>query len=120
VVQQGELSDPSYFDFISYAQYATINREITQDPALVFEEQQPIDQGEDKEMKFVPVVVKRDPSLTNAMLAPEHSRMVGSVILDRLEEVFGQSDSAIPKLERNSTDSGKENIEDLLLQRMTC
>lgn len=114
MVQQGELSDPFYFDFISYVQYVTINREITQDPPLVFEEQQPVDQGEDKPMKFVPAVVKRDPRLTNAMLAPEHSRMVGSLILDRLDELFGQTDAAIPSIERGSKPSpGKETMRTL-------
>jgi hypothetical protein len=108
MVQQGDLTDPYYFDFISFAQYQTVNREITQDPPFIFEEQQPVDQGEDKPQKFVAVVVKRDPQLTNAMLASEHSRMVGVVVLDHLEEVFGETDSAIPKIERNSKpDSGK-------------
>jgi hypothetical protein len=78
---------------------------------MIFEEQQPIDQGEDKPQKFVPVVIKRDPSLTNAMLIPEHNRMVGSLILDKLEETFGGTDSSIPKLERNSKpDSGKKHV----------
>ena len=91
-----------YFDFISYAQYATINREISLDPPYLFEEQQPIDQGEDKPQKFVPVVIKRDPSLTNDRLGPEHSRMVGESILEKLEEVFGKTDSKLPTIENNS------------------
>merc|ERR1711966_353214 len=37
-MQQGDLADPNYFDFISFAQYATISREIINPPA-VFEEQ---------------------------------------------------------------------------------
>lgn len=107
MVQQGDLTDPFYFDFISFAQYYTISREITQDPPLVFEEQKAVDQGEDKPQKFVPVLIKRDPSITNAMLGPEHSRMVGAAILDKLEETFGETDSAIPKIERYSKpDSG--------------
>jgi hypothetical protein len=108
VVQQGDLTDPNYFDFISFAQYRTINREITQDPPFVFEEQQPIDQGEDQPVKFVPVVIRRDPTLTNAMLGPEHSRMVGSEILDRLEEIFGNTDLSLPKiLPGSKPDQGK-------------
>ena len=108
VVQQGDLTDPYYFDFISFAQYETINREISRDPPFVFEEQQPINEGDDKPQKFVPVIIKRDPSLSNNMLGPEHGRMVGSFILDRLDEIFGQTDSAIPKIARNSKpDSGK-------------
>ena len=35
---QGDLADPNYFDFISFAQYTTICREIG-DPNSVFEEQ---------------------------------------------------------------------------------
>lgn len=108
MVQQGDLSDPYYFDFISYAQYATINREITVNPATVFEEQQPKDQGEDKPMEFVPVVVKRDPSLTDAMLPVEHSRRVGAAIIDKLDELFQGTSTAIPTIEPGSKpDSGK-------------
>lgn len=74
----------------------------------MFEEQQPKDQGEDKPMEFVPVVVKRDPSLTDAMLPAEHSRQVGALILDKLEETFQGTGSAIPSIERGSKpDSGK-------------
>ena len=100
------MTDPYYFDFISFAQYETINREISQNPPVVFEEQKPIDQGEDRPQKFVPVIVKRDPSLTNDRLAPEHSVLVGRTILDRLEETFGTTDSAIPKIEPGSRPSG--------------
>ena len=39
-VQQGDLCDPNYFDFISFAQYATIVREIVDSPPVIFEEQQ--------------------------------------------------------------------------------
>mmetsp|Transcript_12505 Transcript_12505/g.17755 ORF Transcript_12505/g.17755 Transcript_12505/m.17755 type:complete len:377 (-) Transcript_12505:362-1492(-) len=102
VVQQGMLSDPFYFDFISFAQYATIAREISQDPSLIFEEKQPIDMGEDKPMKFVPTVVRRDPSLSNDKLPIKHNELVGIAILDRLEEKFGETESAIPKIQRNS------------------
>jgi hypothetical protein len=43
IVHQGILTDPYYFDFISYAQYRTINREISQNPPMIYEEQQPIE-----------------------------------------------------------------------------
>lgn len=102
LVQQGDLTDPYYFDFISFSQYTTINRDITQNPPMVFQEQQPIEQGEDQPMKFVPMVIKRDPSLTNAMLAPEHELLVGAMILNRLEELYDTTDIAIPKLAPNS------------------
>lgn len=102
MVEQGMLVDPYYFDFISFAQYATISREIKQDPPSVFEEQQPVEVGESEPQKFVATVIKRDPSLRNDMLAAEHDRLVGSLILDRLEEVFGETDSAIPKIKSGS------------------
>lgn len=102
LVQQGDLTDPYYFDFISFAQYETINREISENPPFVFEEQQPVEQGDDAPQKFVPVVIRRNPSLTNEMLGPEHSRLVGSAILDRLENIFGSTDSAIPKFDSGS------------------
>jgi len=79
-----------------------MNREISTNPPFVFEEQQPVDEGEDEPQKFVPVVIKRNPSLTNERLGPEHSRMVGSAILDRLEEIFGATESAIPKISPGS------------------
>lgn len=101
-VTQGDLADPYYFDFISFAQYATIAREISQDPPLVFEEQQGIDMGEDKPQKFEAVIIRRDPALTNDKLASEHSRLVGDAILARLEETFGESDSAIPRIAKGS------------------
>lgn len=77
MVQQGDLTDPYYFDFISYAQYKTINRAVTNDPLVVFEEQQVPPEGSSEEStdskgnaRFIPVVVKRDPNLKNNMLIP--------------------------------------------------
>jgi len=97
-VQQGDLTDPYYFDFISFAQYSTINREISQKPPLVFEEKQPVEVGEDLPQEFVTRVVRRDPAMTNDRLAPEHSRRVGKAILDRLDETFGGTASSLPKI----------------------
>jgi hypothetical protein len=101
-VQQGDLTNSYYFDFISFAQYATISREINKDPPSVFEEQQPKDVGEGEPQQFVWTLVKRDPSLTKDVLSSTHSRLVGTTILDKLEEIFGETDSAIPKIERGS------------------
>ena len=107
-VQQGDLTDPNYFDFISFAQYKTINREITQNPPYVFEEQQPQSEGDDKPQKFVPVIVRRDPRLTNVMLGPEHDRLVGAAIIDRINEIFDGTDSAIPRFrEKDRPDAGE-------------
>lgn len=108
IVQQGILTDPYYFDFISFAQYVTISREIAQDPPFVFEEKQPVEVGEGQPQKFVSVVIKRDPSLKNEMLASEHDRLVGNAILDRLNENFDGTGSAIPKVSPdNRSEEGK-------------
>jgi hypothetical protein len=99
MVQQGDLTDPYYFDFISFAQYRTINRELTQNPPVVFQEMQPVDQkGEGGKTDFAPVVVKRDPELTNALLVPMHSSKVGAAVLDKLEETFRETDLRLPSL----------------------
>ena len=108
MVQQGDLTDPYYFDFISFAQYKTINREVTQDPPYVFEEQQiPPEnseipsQNENGTARFIPVVVQRDPQLTNALLIPTHSQMVGASILDKLLATFGETELKIPDVVPN-------------------
>ena len=107
MVSQGDLTDPYYFDFISFAQYKTINREITQDPPFIFEEQQIPPEGNpdvpstnpNGTARFVPVVVKRDPKLTNKLLIPTHTAMVGATILDKLEATFNETSQVrIPKL----------------------
>ena len=108
-MQQGILVDPYYFDFISFAQYATISREISLDPPFVFEEQKPLEVGEGQPQKFVSTVIKRDPRLKNDMLASEHDNIVGNAILDRLDETFGGTDSAIPEI-----DSGNKSAETVL------
>jgi hypothetical protein len=100
-MQQGDLADPNYFDFISFAQYETICREVN-DPALIFEEQQPVEVGEGQPQQFNTVVVKRDSTLTTKQLAQKHTEIVGSVILDKLNEKFGATSSAIPKIDANS------------------
>merc|ERR1712157_373453 len=99
LVQQGMLSDPAYFDFISFAQYATISREINNNPPAVFEESQPVDVGPDKPMKFVPVIVRRNSDLLdNSLLPLEHERIVGNAILDHFEAKLGQTSAALPVL----------------------
>jgi hypothetical protein len=100
-MQQGDLADPNYFDFISFAQYATISREIVNPPS-VFEEQQPVEVGEDQPQKFNAVVVRRDPTLRNSDLPSIHTEIVGNAILDKLNEKFGETASAIPKIEPES------------------
>ena len=101
---QGDLADPNYFDFISFAQYTTICREIG-DPNSVFEEQQPVDVGDDEPQRFDTVVVRRDPTLTKGDLLRRHSQLVGRAILGRLIETFGDTASAIPSIEPGSRPS---------------
>ncbi len=102
------MTDPFYFDFISFAQYKTINREITDNPPSVFEEKQPVEVGENEPQQFKTALVRRDPSIRNDMLPSEHSRIVGTKILERLEAVFGDGAASLPKLSPNSRpDAGK-------------
>ena len=87
------------FDFISFAQYTAVSREIIQDPPFVFVEKQPVEVPDGEPQKFVDTVIRRDPSLTNAMLPVEHSKRVGTRIFNQLTELFAESPSAIPKFE---------------------
>mmetsp|Transcript_32661 Transcript_32661/g.68101 ORF Transcript_32661/g.68101 Transcript_32661/m.68101 type:complete len:342 (+) Transcript_32661:39-1064(+) len=105
MVSQGDLTDPYYFDFISFAQYTTISREITQDPPFVFVEKQPVEVPEGEPQQFKDTVIRRDPSISNDKLASEHGKLVGTRILDRLNEVFDNTASAIPKYNRDSDEA---------------
>lgn len=99
------------FDFISFAQYAAISREISQDPPMVFSEKQPIEVPEGEPQKFADVVIRRDPTITNDRLGAEHSKRVGTLILNRLNEIFDNTPSAIPK---PSTASSRANATELV------
>lgn len=107
---QGDLADPNYFDFISFAQYATISREIV-NPPVVFEEQQPVEVGDGEAQQFVKVVVRRDPSLTNNILSQKHSELVGNSILDKLNEKFGDTASSIPMIKPGSRPDAAKVLE---------
>ena len=104
LVRQGELVDPYYFDFISFAQYATISRDLIDAP-IVFEEQQGITVVEDEPQVFVAKVIKRDPSLQGdvSFLRKKHEELVGVKILDKLNETFEGTKSEIPKIQRGSS-----------------
>ncbi|GAX26597.1 hypothetical protein FisN_21Lh064 [Fistulifera solaris] len=108
LVSQGDLTDPYYFDFISFAQYLTINRILINDPPVVFEEQQAINKGDDVPNEFVKVIVRRDPSITNDRLLSEHNERVGKKILDKLNETFGDSPSSLPKFLNGSRPGADE------------
>lgn len=109
MLQQTDALNPAsynrYQSLCSFAQYATINREVFQDPAIVFNEQKPVEVPEGEPQQFQTVVIKRDPSLTNDLLAPTHKQLVGAAIMDRLEEIFGDTDARIPRYEPNSRPS---------------
>ena len=110
-VQQGDLTDPSYFDFISFAQYVTINRALS-DPATLFEELQPIivetsntksspdtssstSTTTEELQRFETVVVRRH--LADNELVPEHDKLVGQAILQYIDERYGDTDSRLPE-----------------------
>lgn len=99
------------FDFISYAQYTTISREIVQDPPYVFVEKQPVEVAEGQPQTFVDVVIRRDTSLTNKLLPVEHWKRVGRRVLNYLEERFDATPSAIPKYD----DDDRPTADQLLL-----
>ena len=113
-VMQGELTDPNYFDFISFAQYAAINREMSGNPPVVFTERQGVPDENDPEntpMKFVPTIVRRKTEyLDNSKLPIEHDRMVGNAILQRFDHVFRDTPSALPTF----TDNQKPDSQILL------
>ena len=120
LVRQGDLVDPYYFDFISFAQYATIYRDISIDPAVVFEEQQPVlvvkegggdgDGDDEDRQEFVKRVIKRDTSiLDNTSLPFKHDEIVGMKILDKLNEKFSGTASAIPSIEVQQEEGTRSN-----------
>ncbi len=74
--KQGDLSDALYFDFISAAQYATITNLMTDSPSEIFEERVGADGATQ--------LVRRDPSVRNAMLPSLFVERVGDRILDAL------------------------------------
>lgn len=108
-VQQGDLTDPAYFDFISFAQYATINRALS-DPATIFEEQQPIPVVDTESsssnnntssitQRFETVVVRR--TLPDNQLVPEHEKLVGRAILKYIDDTYGDTYSRLPQFGGN-------------------
>jgi hypothetical protein len=114
IVQQGMLQDPYYFDFISFAQYATIAREMSQNPPLLFEEQQPqptnptTDDNDDDtglvEQRFVKALVRRKDKYSNNDLLPQfHDEMVGTAIVQRFEGMYRESGSSNDNNNNNKT-----------------
>ena len=79
--EQGDLTDPSYFDFISYAQYLTIREELGR-ARTEFDE--PI-LSEDGETTTI-VHTVRDDGADGATLARMHGARVGARVLAKLIE----------------------------------
>ncbi|MEW5298480.1 MAG: hypothetical protein WDW36_001598 [Sanguina aurantia] len=74
----GDLSDPLYFDFISYCQFATISQEMP-NGALLFQELQ----GNIEDQKEV--LVRRDPAMSdNALLPAAFQQIVGDKVYQGL------------------------------------
>ena len=53
--------------------------------------------------QFNTVIVKRDTTIMKSELPKRHSQLVGKAILDTLNDKFGTTASAIPKLESNGS-----------------
>ena len=82
--EQGELADPLYFDFISFAQYETIN-DFLKRPRKLFEELVSAE-GETR------VVARNASSVADdRLLAAEHGRRVGDKVLDFVLERFAST-----------------------------
>lgn len=121
LVTQGDLKDPYYFDFISYAQYLTVDRDI-RDPPVLFEEQQPIkddDANNDNNavdsngivlQRFQNVVVKRS-ILEEKELPITHDRLVGEAILEKLIATFENTSSAL--ISPSSSESRISSVQEL-------
>jgi len=91
-VMQGDLGDPFYFDFISFAQYDTINFELEK-PAAAFEELRTAE-GETE-------VVLRSNDLKDSQLPDEHANRVGDAILDFIVDRFKDVDTTSRDLDTN-------------------
>merc|ERR1719424_2092008 len=87
-LQQGDLSNPSYFDFISFCQHATIAAEM-RTGSQIFEEL--ID------AEGTSQVVTRPPELAdNAALPAAHAERVGNVLLDKICEKYTRLSPKLP------------------------
>ncbi|BBM99349.1 hypothetical protein MPTK1_1g20650 [Marchantia polymorpha subsp. ruderalis] len=107
-VKYGDLTDPLYFDFISFAQFATISKEI-QTGEVVFQEKL----GASGELQ----TVRRDASLVdNAKLPTAFIERAGNIIYERLLEGFeDDSFNAPPPLSEDSSFSVVvQNVQKLL------
>ena len=85
---QGDLADPVYFDFISYAQYAVISDKI-KNGKLEFVEK--VNATGDTQ------IVRRDPMFNdNKMLSSVHSAMVGEKLLESIMDTYNNNPKLLP------------------------
>ena len=98
---QGDLTDPSYFDYISFAQYTTIARCLSQ-PSRIIEESQPVLPGDadfdasSSTTQFRRVVLPMRADLSGEDLFEAHSVAVGDALLTFLEDTYGGTPGMIP------------------------
>ena len=99
-ILQGDLTDPNYFDFITFAQYAVINEKM-KNAKVEFVEKFNAD-GDTR-------VVRKE--ISNALLAPTHSSKVGNFLLDYIIDTYTPN-GLVPKGigEKKST---KKFVEDV-------
>merc|ERR1712146_476305 len=113
----GDLSDPQYFDFISFVQYAVINDQINLN-RKVFEEAQGVfgDEGD-----FENKLIVRDPKMGDKdTIIKAHGERVGDMILEHLVEEKGL---ALRIKERPDIDVLCENFKkilDILVENGFC
>ncbi|WIA08996.1 hypothetical protein OEZ85_008410 [Tetradesmus obliquus] len=98
-MRAGDLSDPLYFDFISFSQYATISREMGQ-PQRVFEEYYeicPPGAGDDDPCESGQKVVTRPPQYADDSQLPAYFfQKTGDLIYDGLLNGFRGEDFGGP------------------------
>ena len=121
ITQQGDLTDPSYFDFIALAQYITINRVLT-NPDTIFEELQPIRTVSEETatttttkmnnlsevQRFEPIIVRR--IIPNDQLVPMFQTKLGTTLLQYLEETYRNTPIAITTMDSIHSNTSSDNV----------
>ena len=97
-VQQGDLTDPAYFDYMSFVQYSTINRAL-KDPEREYEQPEQITdaEGMPSSTESKTVLVKR--TLPDELLVPTHEDRVGKTAYDFLNDRFAATPIALPQFD---------------------
>jgi len=111
-VRQGDLTDPLFFDFISYTQYSVLGKEMP-NGQQVFQEPCDTDDCDPKGIK----TIRRDASIAdNKLLPPRFYDRVGDNILRGLQEGFrDETFNAPPSLPPSASASQVvENLQKLL------